>query len=187
MTWVLIFLPAEWLLDLEGRGYKVHNFDLSRLQSRLLLDEPKASFVARPSESNRKEDSDVFFFDSKGGSSGEDETNDQEVEMMDDVFLSAARDMRSAPGDGKKRKGSKEGGERDIARFVRYKLHNHSAKDPLAPSKEAGEMSGESDVENPLSDEEMEDSDWRWSTNPPFLSPSPAWLERIQSTATLHS
>ncbi|CAA6666103.1 unnamed protein product [Spirodela intermedia] len=149
----------KWLLNLEDRGYKVHNFDLSRLQSKLLFDEPKASTVARPSESNRKEDGDIFFFDSKGGSSAEEETNDQEVEMMDDVFLSAARNMKSAPGDGRKRKGSKEGGERDIARFIRYKLHNHTAKDIPAPSKAAGEISGESDVENPPSDEEMEDSD----------------------------
>ena len=127
-------LSSELLLKIEDRGYKFQKFDLSKIRSSLLSDE---------AEPNEMDGDNLFFFDSKGNSFAEEKVSDHEIEMMDSIFFSAARSIKSKPGGGTKRKGSKVNGEVRDARVVKHK---------------ASETSGESDVEDPSSSE-MEDSD----------------------------
>uniref|UniRef100_A0A1D1XTC1 DNA ligase 4 n=1 Tax=Anthurium amnicola TaxID=1678845 RepID=A0A1D1XTC1_9ARAE len=146
------------LLNLDSQGHKLLEFDISKFRDRLLLDldESKASHVDRITEPDSRKEDDLFFFDNKGLMS-EDDTNNQDMEMMDGLFLSAARNMKLVSGNEKKRKGLKGSEGKMSARFVKYKLYDYSFKDSLTHSK-ADEMSSESDVENPPSDE-MEETE----------------------------
>lgn len=150
---------TEWFLGLEERGLRLFEDNISKLHSKLIFDEtkfgPDASVFNMDS---KKTNADLFFFDNRG-EVAEEAAEDEDMETMDTAFLVAARSMKSTPSNGRKKRKEWEDEEGEVQmKFVKYKLDNRSVKEDFTPSV-AHDMSSGSEVENPASDEDMEDTD----------------------------
>uniref|UniRef100_A0ACD5W0Y3 Uncharacterized protein n=1 Tax=Avena sativa TaxID=4498 RepID=A0ACD5W0Y3_AVESA len=146
----------KWLVDLEDKGLKVFGENCSRIRERLMHDEGKNDHQSRMSHS----DADLFFIDkqshrdgmdTKGGEDGE----AVEMETADNAFMAAAHSMKAMANGIRKRK---DCGTEDssVMKFVKYKAEDSSVKDYFSPSTNG--MSSGSEVENPESDDEMEET-----------------------------
>lgn len=109
-----------------------------------------------------KTDADLgFFIDNKGEGEGEGEDgseNDERAkESMNAAFVKAAHTMTSAEnGGGRKRKGGRSGGKKKHIKFLKYNLHNDSgASGEISAFLRNHEASTGSEVEDPLSDEDI--------------------------------
>jgi hypothetical protein len=80
----------------------------------------------------------------------------EEMETADNAFMAAAQSMKVAANGIRKRKGS-ESEDPAVVKFVKYKVEDSSAKDYFLSA--ANGMSSGSEVENPQSDDEMEETD----------------------------
>uniref|UniRef100_A0A0A9D756 Uncharacterized protein n=1 Tax=Arundo donax TaxID=35708 RepID=A0A0A9D756_ARUDO len=106
-------------------------------------------------------DADLFFIDKQSGGevmdtkAGED-VEAVEMETADNAFMAAAQSMKVVTDGIRKRKGC---GNEDVTavKFVKYKVEDTSAKDYFMSATNG--MSSGSEVENPRSDDEMEDTD----------------------------
>ncbi|XP_008810392.2 uncharacterized protein LOC103721820 isoform X2 [Phoenix dactylifera] len=149
----------KWFLGLEEQGLRLFEDNILKLHSKLIFDETKfGSDASVFNMDSKKTDADLFFFDNRGEVAKE-AAEDEDMETMDTAFLAAARSMKSTPSNGtKKRKewGDEEGEEQ--MKFVKHKLDNSSVKEDFAPSV-VHDMSSGSEVENPASDDDMEDTD----------------------------
>jgi hypothetical protein len=108
---------------------------------------------------SKQTNEELFFFDNKGVSANESKENgDDDIDMMDEAFIAAAESMKTSIDNGsRKRKvlgGDDESGP--LFKSLKYKV-NCSANDNLSSGSE-GVGSG-SEVENPSSDDEMDDTD----------------------------
>ncbi|CAO2170534.1 unnamed protein product [Urochloa humidicola] len=146
----------KWLADLEDKGLKVFGDDSSWIKGRLIYDEVKNGYGNRMTHS----DADLFFIDKQSGgevmdTKGSDEEA-VEMETTGNAFMAAAQSMKVATNGIRKRKGC---GNEDVAavKFVKYKVEDNSAKDYFLSANNG--MSSGSEVENPQSDDEMEESD----------------------------
>ncbi|XP_062214368.1 uncharacterized protein LOC133915273 isoform X2 [Phragmites australis] len=147
----------QWLVGLEDKGLKVFGDNSSWIKGRLIYDDVKNGYGNRMIHS----DVDLFFIDKHSGGvimdtkAGEDE-DAAEMETTYNAFMAAAQSMKVGTNGIRKRKGC---GNEDVTavKFVKYKVENTSAKD-LFMSATNGMSSG-SEVENPQSDDEMEETD----------------------------
>lgn len=145
----------KWLVDLEDKGLKVFAENCSRIRERLMYDEVKNGYQSRMIHS----DADLFFIDKHSGQDGMDTKggeNEEAVEMetAGNAFMTAAQSMKVMANGIRKRK---DCGNEDATavKFVKYKAEDSSVKDYFLPATNG--MSSGSEVENPQSDDEMED------------------------------
>ena len=106
-------------------------------------------------------DADLFFIDKQSGgevmdTKGSEDEEAVEMETTGNAFMAAAQSMKVETNGIRKRKGC---GNEDAAalKFVKYKVQDSSVKDYFSSAKNG--MSSGSEVENPQSDDEMEESD----------------------------
>ncbi|CAO2183443.1 unnamed protein product [Urochloa humidicola] len=147
----------KWLVDLEDKGLKVFGDDSSWAKGRLIYDEVKNGYGNRMTHS----DADLFFIDKQSGgevmdTKGSDEEA-VEMETTGNAFMAAAQSMKVATNGIRKRKGGCGNEDAAAVKFVKYKVEDSSAKDYFLSANNG--MSSGSEVENPQSDDEMEESD----------------------------
>ncbi|CAL4975418.1 unnamed protein product [Urochloa decumbens] len=147
----------KWLVDLEEKGLKVFGDDSSWIKGRLICAEVKNGYGNRMIHS----DADLFFIDKQSGgevmdTKGSEDEEAVEMEATGNAFMAAAQSMKVEANGIRKRKGC---GNEDAAavKFVKYKVEDSSAKDYFLSANNG--MSSGSEVENPQSDDEMEESD----------------------------
>uniref|UniRef100_A0A0E0JKT0 Uncharacterized protein n=1 Tax=Oryza punctata TaxID=4537 RepID=A0A0E0JKT0_ORYPU len=147
----------KWLVDLEDKGFRVFGENVSRVRERLMYDEVKNGYQNRTTHS----DADLFFIDKQSGGevmdtrAGEDEEA-VEMETADNAFMAAAQSMKAMTNGMRKRKdcGAEDA---NVVKFVKYKVEDSSVKDYFLSANNG--MSSGSEVENPQSDDEMEETD----------------------------
>ncbi|XP_010918496.1 uncharacterized protein [Elaeis guineensis] len=143
----------KWFLGLGEQGLRLFEDSISKLHSKLIFDETKFGSDASVFHmDSKKTNADLFFFDNRGEVAKE-AAEDESMEAMDTAFIAAAYSMKSTPSNGRKKR--KEWGDEDgevQMKFVKYKLDKSSVKGDF-------DMSSGSEVENPASDEDMEDTD----------------------------
>lgn len=106
-------------------------------------------------------DADLFFIDKQSHQEGMDTKGGEdeeavEMETADNAFMAAAQSMKVTANGMRKRK---DCGNEDAAvvKFVKYKAEDSSVKDYFSSAATNGMSSG-SEVENPESDDEMEET-----------------------------
>nr|CAB3477527.1 unnamed protein product [Digitaria exilis] len=147
----------KWLVDLEDKGLKVFGDNSSWVKGRLIYDEVKNGYGNRMTHS----DADLFFIDKQSvgevmdtkGSEGEEAV---EMETAGNAFMAAAQSMKVETNGIRKRKGCLNEDAAGV-KFVKYKVEDSSVKDYYLSGNNG--MSSGSEVENPQSDDEMEESD----------------------------
>ncbi|KAM3349819.1 hypothetical protein ACQJBY_022595 [Aegilops geniculata] len=149
----------KWLVDLEDKGLTVFGENCSRIRERLMHDDAKNDYHYQSRMGHS--DADLFFIDKQSHQEGmhteggEDEEA-VEMETADNAFMAAAQSMKVTANGIRKRK---DCGNEDAAvvKFVKYKAEDSSVKDYFLSAATNGMSSG-SEVENPLSDDEMEET-----------------------------
>ncbi|KAL6882040.1 hypothetical protein ACP4OV_011512 [Aristida adscensionis] len=147
----------KWLVDLEDKGIKVFGDNTSRIKDRLICDEFKNGYGNRMIHS----DADLFFIDKQSGgevmdNKGSEDEEAVEMETADNAFMAAAQSMKMASNGIRKRKSC---GNEDATsvKFVKYKVEDNSVNEYFLSATNG--MSSGSEVENPQSDNEMEETD----------------------------
>ncbi|XP_048563730.1 uncharacterized protein LOC125544188 [Triticum urartu] len=149
----------KWLVDLEDKGLTVFGENCSRIRERLMHDDAKNDYHYQSRMGHS--DADLFFIDKQSHQEGmhteggEDEEA-AEMETADNAFMAAAQSMKVMANGIRKRK---DCGNEDAAvvKFVKYKAEDSSVKDYFLSAATNGMSSG-SEVENPQSDDEMEET-----------------------------
>lgn len=104
-------------------------------------------------EGKKKDDDILFYIDNKG--EDEDADEDKVNKSMSTAFVAAAHRMESTENGGRKRKEGRSA-EKKI-KFVKYDLFQNSDSARARPSFVSNDgFSSESEVENPVSDEDTE-------------------------------
>lgn len=140
-------LTLQWLIGFEDQGLRFFENDTEKLANSVVIDKSKASTDASTyKKKNTESDSDLFFIDDKGHME-----NDEEMETADDsVFLEAAKSMQLTDSTiGRKRKEMGDDKVETPVKVIKYKAQG---------SLSSEDASTGSDVENPVSDDEMEDN-----------------------------
>ncbi|CAJ1951594.1 unnamed protein product [Sphenostylis stenocarpa] len=137
----------HWLLSLENRGIRVFEDDILKNHATLSLDISKLEHPASNLE-NKIADDDLFYVDNTGeeGNTGDD---DKQNKLINDAFVAAAQIMKLPNGEVRKRKGKHS--EKKV-KFVKYDLHQNSVAAKARTSTADDSSSGESGVEDPISD-----------------------------------
>lgn len=148
---------TEWLVELEDKGIRLFG-DIFKYRKKIVFDESRAGFQKLNANLFSKQtNEELFFFDNKGVPIAESkEDHDDDIDMMDGAFMAAAQSMKFSSENGS-RKRKELGGDDEsgpLFKSLKYKI-NHSANDYLSSE---GASSG-SEVENPSSDDEMDDTD----------------------------
>ncbi|CAL9766682.1 unnamed protein product [Musa acuminata subsp. burmannicoides] len=148
----------KWLVVLEEQGLKLFDDDISELHSKLTIKEYDGMpETAKFDSGSNSTDGDIFFFDNTGNVDENAADDDQDMEITDSVFLSAARSMKSEASKGRrKRKEWGNEGDESQVKFVKYKIHDNSVKEHLS-TRAVDRMSSDSETENPPSPDEMEE------------------------------
>ncbi|XP_043704430.1 uncharacterized protein LOC122654418 [Telopea speciosissima] len=152
----------KWMLNLEDRGARVFDHYIAKFRPKLVLDMSKVDneySVSKPD--SQLGDCDVLFYiDNKGEAEKKVEGDHEMMESMDAAFLTAAHTMKFTTND--RRRKQREGrveGETQV-KFMKYQLTYDSAKGKFPSSTDVdGQSSSSSEVKNPLSDEEMEETE----------------------------
>jgi hypothetical protein len=155
---LFIFNCTEWLVELEDKGITLSG-DIVKYRKRIVFDESRAGFQNfNANLFSKQTNEELFFFDNKGVSAnGSKENDDDNMDMMDGAFVTASRSMKTSDNGSRKRKelgGADESGT--LFKSLKYKI-NRSANDNLSSGSEG--VSSGSEVENPSSDDEMDDTD----------------------------
>lgn len=143
---------------LEEQGLKLFDDNISELHSKLTIKEYDGMpETAKFDSGSNSTDGDLFFFDNTGNVDENAADDDQDMEIMDSAFQSAARSMKSEASKGRrKRKEWGYEGDESQVKFVKYKIHDNSVKEHLS-TRAVDRMSSDSETENPPSPDEMEE------------------------------
>ncbi|PWZ31111.1 hypothetical protein Zm00014a_022582 [Zea mays] len=144
----------KWLVDLEVKGLKVFGDYSSCIMERFAYDGVKNGHG-----NMIHSDADLFFFDKQSGrefmgTKGSEDEAVEEMETAGNAFMAAAQSMKGVTDGMRKRKSCGYEGAAAV-KFVKYKVEDSSLKDYLSA---ANGISSGSEVENPQSDDEMEES-----------------------------
>lgn len=147
----------EWLLNLEDKGLRVFGNGMSKFRTKLVFDNSSVDYehlIFKPDRTNT--DDDIFFIDKEGQQTEKIMEEDQPMQSMDAVFISAAQSMKFTSNDARRKRKERRGeGEKQV-KFQRYKLNDSFTKEnPVLSS--ANDMSSGSEVENPPSDDDVEE------------------------------
>jgi hypothetical protein len=151
----ICLLFTEWLVDLEVKGLKVFGDYSSCIMERFAYDGVKNGHG-----NMIHSDADLFFFDKQSGrefmdtKGSEDEAVDEMETAGNNAFMAAAQSMKGVT-DGMRKRKSCGYEDATAVKFVKYKVEDSSLKDYLSA---ANGISSGSEVENPQSDDEMEES-----------------------------
>ncbi|KAL2534288.1 hypothetical protein Adt_07639 [Abeliophyllum distichum] len=141
----------RWMLNIENRGIRIFDDDMSKFRSKLISDSLKEDSDRLANKEERKTlDTDLFYIDNKGELGGNEE-NEMMSKSMNAAFMAAAHSIQSAEHEGTKRL-AKKSEKRKRVKFLKYSLTENS--ESLAFPSNDGRSSG-SDVENPSSDEDI--------------------------------
>lgn len=151
---MFVYFPihAEWLVELEDKGIGLFS-DISKYQNRIVFDDTKTgSQNLNANLFSKQTDEELFFFDkNEGHTDASKEDQDDDMDMMDGAFIAAAQTMKTTTANGS-RKRKELGGDDEsgpLFKSLKYKIN---------PLVNEGGSSG-SEVENPTSDDEMDDTD----------------------------
>ncbi|KAJ4958086.1 hypothetical protein NE237_025197 [Protea cynaroides] len=152
---------VKWMLNLEDRGIKVFDHDIAKFHHKLVFDmRVDNEFSVSKSDSQLGDGDLPFYIDNKGEEENEVEGDQEMIESMDAAFLAAAHTMNFTAND--RRRKQREGrveGEKQV-KFIKYQRHDDSAKGKFPSSTDVdGQSSSASEVENPFSDEDMEENE----------------------------
>ncbi|BAU02978.1 hypothetical protein LR48_Vigan10g003500 [Vigna angularis] len=136
-----------WLLSLENQGIRVFEDDILKNHATSGLDVSKPEDPASNLE-RKIADDDLFYVDNAGGE-GDTGENDEQNKLISDAFVAAAQTMKLPKHKARKRKGKHN--EKKI-KFVKYNLHQNSKPVKARISTADDSSSGESEVEDPISD-----------------------------------
>ncbi|KAG6718464.1 hypothetical protein I3842_04G151400 [Carya illinoinensis] len=146
----------KWLLNLEDRGIKVFDDSISKYRTKLVLDVFKADLEQPASklEDQKVDDDTLFTIDNNGAD--EDTDEDKMEQSMSAAFVAAAHTMKLAENGGRKRKEGRSAENQKI-KFVKYDLCQNSVSVRARSTIVRNDGSdSESEVENPISDEDTE-------------------------------
>ncbi|KAG5022486.1 hypothetical protein JHK85_018828 [Glycine max] len=137
----------NWLLSLENRGIRVFEDDILKSHATSGHDISQSEHPAGNLE-GKVADDDLFYVDNIGeeGNTGD---NDKQNKLVSDAFVAAAQTMKLSDDGARKRKGKHS--EKKI-KFVKYDLHQNSEPVKARTSAADDSSSGESEVEDPVSD-----------------------------------
>ncbi|XP_059634855.1 uncharacterized protein LOC132277125 [Cornus florida] len=145
----------KWLLNLENQGIKSLDDGISKWCAKVDFSKADYEQLAYNAEGD-KSAGDLFYIDNKGemeiGNVGDEQMN----ESMSAAFVAAAQTMTpDENGRRRKRKERKNIEKKKQVKFLKYNLYDNSGSsgDKFTLSKDAS--NSESDVENPLSDEDV--------------------------------
>lgn len=137
----------KWLLNLEDQGIRVFDDSILRCRTKIVLDISKADFEhpASKLEDKKVDDDILFYIDNKEGDKDSDE--DKMNASMSAAFVSAAHSMKLTKNGERKRKEGESAGQKKKIKFVKYERSSTVSNDGF---------NSESEVENPLSDEDTD-------------------------------
>ncbi|XP_047338980.1 uncharacterized protein LOC124942503 [Impatiens glandulifera] len=140
----------QWLLKLQDQGFSLFEDGTIESRARLAMEKSKSEDELVKSDRDAKfEDDDLFYVDKEG----EDKVDeDEEGEDVNAKFMAAAQKMKLGENEsGRKRKQEKKKRKEKPIKFTKYNLRGNS---------EASEkMDSDSEIENPVSNEEDSDED----------------------------
>ncbi|KAF8388845.1 hypothetical protein HHK36_025525 [Tetracentron sinense] len=150
----------KWLLSLEEQGARVFDPNFSKLRAKLVLDMSKVDYehtVFRP-DSKKAGDNILFYIDNKGEEEDKGERDQAMIESMDAALLAAAHTMEFTENDGRRKRKEGRRAERGArVKFTKYHLQDNSVREKILTYSDDDDLNSGSAVENPLSDEDMEE------------------------------
>lgn len=152
---VILFL--EWLLIAEDQGIRVFDHNISKLHAKAMMYKSRVEYELPVCKLDGKtQDNNVFFYTDNEGSGEEKIDGDQEmIDSLNAAMLAAARTVNLTTDGRRKRKGIIDEGKTQF-KFGKYHLLENSFGDNHLPFGDDGGSSSGSEVENPVSDEDME-------------------------------
>lgn len=152
-----MFFP-EWLLIVEDQGVRVFDFDISKIYAKTVICKSRVGYdfpVIMPNDKSLFEN--LFLNTDNERWQWNDDGDLEMVDIVDTEFLADTCMMKSTAIDGtrKRKEGRNIEGEIPV-KVVKYNFHDNSLSEFSASSNEDGLSSG-SEVDNPISDEDMED------------------------------
>lgn len=137
----------DWLLSLENRGIRVFEDDVLESRAKLCLDNSQDKQPASTLEGNITDD--VLFYVDNSGEAGNTGAEEKQNELISDAFVAAAHTMKLTDNGTRKRKGKSI--EKKV-KFVKHDLHQNTDPVKAGSSAPNDSSSGESEVEDPVSD-----------------------------------
>ncbi|KAJ9701945.1 hypothetical protein PVL29_003940 [Vitis rotundifolia] len=147
----------KWLLIAEDQGIRVFDHNISKLHAKAVMYKSRVEYELPVCKLDGKtQDNNVFFYTDSEGSGEEKIDSDQEmVDSLNAAMLAAACTVNLTTDGRRKRKGIIDEGKTQF-KFGKYHLLENSFGDNPLPFGDDGGSSSGSEVENPVSDEDME-------------------------------
>ncbi|KAH0743343.1 hypothetical protein KY290_031336 [Solanum tuberosum] len=144
----------RWFLNIENGGIRIFDNNMSKIRAKLLLDSMTEGFE-QPAlkDGKKKSENDILFYIDNKGEEDEEEGDVKMNESASAAFVSAAHTMESAEPERRKRKG-KDSEHKSRVKFLKYSLRENSGSNGQSSIADSDDSSSESEVENPLTDEE---------------------------------
>lgn len=142
----------EWLLNLEDKGLSVFGNGISKFRNKLVFDDSSENYkhsVFKPSND------DFFVIDKVGQQTEKTMEDDQPIQYMDAAFISAAQTMKFTSKSARRKRKERRGEGEEQFKLQRYKCDSSAKESPVLSS--ADDMSSGSEVENPSSDDDVEE------------------------------
>ncbi|RVW52430.1 hypothetical protein CK203_072054 [Vitis vinifera] len=147
----------KWLLIAEDQGIRVFDHNISKLHAKAMMYKSRVEYELPVCKLDGKtRDNNVFFYTDNEGSGEEKIDGDQEmIDSLNAAMLAAACTVNLTTDGRRKRKGIIDEGKTQF-KFGKYHLLENSFGDNHLPFGDDGGSSSGSEVENPVSDEDME-------------------------------
>lgn len=147
----------QWLLKLEDQGLRLFDDSILESRARLAIEKSRSEdeLVTYDREATFKDD-DLFYVDKEGEEDHKSEMDkgDDEEEDVNAKFMAAALSMKLGENEsGRKRKQERKNGKEKKIKFTKYYLSGNSE---AIEKKKPVLSDSESEIENPVSDEEDE-------------------------------
>ncbi|XP_031285256.1 uncharacterized protein LOC116143950 [Pistacia vera] len=149
----------KWLLVVEEQGIGVFDFDITKIYAKTVIFKSTVEYDRPVIMPNDKSLFGSLFLNTDNERRWQDK-DDSDLEMVDFVdteFLADPCMMKSTTDSTRKRKeGRNIEGEIPV-KFVKYNFHDNSVSEKFSPLGNEDGVSSGSEVDNPISDEDMED------------------------------
>ncbi|KAI9191663.1 hypothetical protein LWI28_011666 [Acer negundo] len=145
----------KWLLSLENQGIRAFDDKILKSHAKLAVDNSKTDCEYQSSKVKGNEASGdlLFYIDNKG----EEEEDEEMNESMSAAFVVAAHSIKFPENGGRKRKEMGSTGNKKKIKHLKHDLSdNHGSTREGFSSVSNEDLSSESEVEDPISDEDAE-------------------------------
>ncbi|KAH7572165.1 hypothetical protein JRO89_XS04G0213900 [Xanthoceras sorbifolium] len=150
----------KWLLSLENQGIRAFDDKILKCRAKLAVDNSKTDYQSSKVLGNEASGDLLFYIDNKGEEEDEDEEDEQQKRMnesMSVAFVAAAQSMKLPENSGRKRKESRNAGNKKKIKYLKHDLSdNHGSTREGFSSVSNEDLSSESEVDDPISDEDAE-------------------------------